>query len=100
MADPLNDPREIRKLLKEVAYRGTRIDGNLYDMRALNMSAQVVGHVMKMSEAQGYSGEDAMTLLAYHALLRYEAALDRLLEQAFLTPSAPVILSSSAKKEG
>ena len=91
MTNPLTDPREIRKLLTEAAYRGDRIDGNQDGFGCMNMPASMMRNVMRLAEAHGYSGEDAMTVLAYHALLRYEDALDRLIEQLNITPAPPLV---------
>lgn len=87
--DYLTDPREIRKRLTEAAYRGSRIDGLESGSNAMNVPASMVRNVMNMAEANGFSGEDAMTLLAYHALLRYEDALDRLIDQLNISPAPP-----------
>ena len=95
MSEPLTDPREIRKLLNDAAYRGGRIDGNKAVFGCMNMPASMMRNVMRMAEAQGYSGEDAMTVLAYHALLRYEDALDRLIEQLNITPASPLVMPNA-----
>ena len=95
MSEPLTDPREIRKLLNDAAYRGGRIDGNKDVFGCMNMPASMMQNVMRMAEAQGYSGEDAMTVLAYHALLRYEDALDRLIEQLNITPASPLVMPNA-----
>jgi hypothetical protein len=92
MSEPLTDPREIRKLLNEAAYRGGRIDGNKDSFGCMNMPASMMRNVLRMAEAQGYSGEDAMTVLAYHALLRYEDALDRLIQQLNITPTPHLVM--------
>ena len=95
MSEPLTDPREIRNLLNDAAYRGGRIDGNKAVFGCMNMPASMMRNVMRMAEAQGYSGEDAMTVLAYHALLRYEDALDRLIEQLNITPASPLVMPNA-----
>ena len=81
MTDHLTDPREMRKLLSRVAYRGDRIDGK-DELNAVSAASSLARDVMHMAEAQGLSGEDAMTVLAYHALLQYERTLDMLLHEA------------------
>ena len=91
MRKPLTDPREIRKLLAKAAARGDRIDGNRDGFGAMNEASVMARNVMKMAEYQGYSGEDAMTVLAYHALLRYEDALDRLIEDLNLRLSPSLV---------
>lgn len=84
MAEHLTDPREIRKLLSRVAYRGDRIDGKV-ERNGISSAGSLTHNVMQMAAAQGLSGEDAMTVLAYHALLQYERTLDMLLHEARIT---------------
>ena len=82
MSTPLTDPREIRKLLHEAAYLGVRIDQNPeYPKIGFNVHA-VVRNSFKMAELFGLTGEDKMTMVAYHALLQCEQLTDRLLEIA------------------
>mgnify|MGYP000031477267 CR=1 FL=1 len=82
---PLTDPREIRKLLTEVAYTGRRIDGANMAER-ISIAQSLVRRCRDMAQSSGLSGEDAMTLLAYHALLGYEKTMDLLLEEARTRP--------------
>jgi hypothetical protein len=47
--------------------------------------------VLRTAEHAGYSGEDTMTMLAYHAILQLEQMQDLLTEQVSLTPSPPMV---------
>jgi hypothetical protein len=94
MIKPLTDPREIRKLLTNAAYRGDRIDGKRGRFEGMNTPSLMARNVMQMAECNGYSGEDAMTVLAYHALLYYEDALDRLINDLNLRPSPPLVTTN------
>ena len=91
MTDHLTDPREMRKLLSRVAYRGDRIDGK-DELNAVSGASSLARNVMHMAEAQGLSGEDAMTVLGYHALLQYERTLDMLLHEAQINPRPPMLI--------
>lgn len=89
----LTDVREIRKLLDAAAFRGERIDGNPQGFPSISVVASLVRQVMDLGRHQGYSGEDTMTLLAYHALLRYEQMTDQILYAHNTTPTGRVILT-------
>ena len=103
---PLTDPREIRKLLQEIAYRGSRIDRKESGEYAISMTGNITRHVMQMAEIQGYSGEDTMAMLAYYALLQYESAMDRLLDMVNTSPAPNLVIpigqwkAEQLKKEG
>ena len=86
MTSPPTDPREMRKRISTAAYRGDRIDGNNMGRFSYSSAASLAHAVLVASEAQGYSGEDCMTVLAYNALVRYEDLMDRLLENYQRTP--------------
>jgi len=83
--DPLNDPREVRKLLTNAAYTGERIDNGKQSNR-LSMASGLVRTVRDMAQHAGLSGEDHMTMLAYHALMGYEKCMDMMLDQEMLSP--------------
>lgn len=89
---PLVDPREIRKLLQRVARLGGRMD----DKAGMAMTGGIVHACMRSAEALGLSGEDAMTVLAYHALLSHERVCDQLLDQANRSMHPPVVLLREA----
>ena len=84
MAEPLNDPREIRKLLDRVAQGRDRVDGT--PARIFNLASNITHRVFMVAQHEGLSGEDTMTMLAYHALLAYESAADRAVESIMMTP--------------
>jgi len=87
----LTDPREIRKKLREVAYRSTRIDGPA-ESGPWHQASFLVRTNLRMSDATGMSGEDAMTILAYTALLAYEKATDQLLANLNNEAMRPIIM--------
>lgn len=88
---PLTDLREIRKRLTEVRCGRNRVDGRPYGMHMLRAMSPLVSQCMTLAEHEGWSGEDAMTLLAYHALLALERSQDALYEEAMLSPGALII---------
>ncbi len=55
----------------------------------------LVRSVMDASYYQGLSGEDTMTTLAYHALLRYERIRDLQLDVALTTVQKHIIIGTS-----
>ena len=97
MIDPtkhLTDPREIRVHLRSCRHRHLRVDGK--PGHHFPPAAALLGHAMSSAEAQGLSGEDAMTMLAYQVLMAYERAMDELLHVSALHPSPMLVV----KKEG
>jgi hypothetical protein len=86
MAGELHDPREMRKVMMLAIHRGDRIDGNDFPYK-INSASALARNVIYSAESMGYSGEDTMTMLAYHALLALEQSNDRLLEMANLSPT-------------
>lgn len=94
MTEPLTDPREMRKALRMAAWRGLRIDGKpaIMPSPAANL-ARTAHHA---AEHAGWSGEDEMTVLAYHALLALEQANDRELRRAMLEP-APMMFNEGER---
>jgi len=85
--DQLTDPREMRQRLRRVAYGRDRIDGRPVSMAEISPTSALVNACMRMGEREGWSGEDTMTALAYHALRRCEALQDSMLYEASIRPS-------------
>jgi hypothetical protein len=79
------DPRDMRKRIMRAAYRGERLDGKH------GLTVSIAHAVLRTAEHAGYSGEDTMTMLAYHAILQLEQMQDLLTEQVSLTPSPPMV---------
>lgn len=75
---PLSDPRDMRVAIDQAAWRGERIDGS--GRPAISCAAGLAKNCLTTARIAGFSGEDTMTLLAYHALLMLEQLNDRLLE--------------------
>lgn len=91
MTDPTHepiDPREMRKRITEAARGYDRLDGK--PARTFTPAAALMRNTLDASRYLGWSGEDTMTALAYHALLQVEKLTDMVLEQAYLTPSQPL----------
>ena len=88
-----DDPREMRKHLLRASYRGDRVDGKATGPWANTAStaSSLVHKIMRAGESHGWSGEDTMTALAYHALVQLERVTDMVLENAYLNPSPPMI---------
>lgn len=89
MNDKFNseDPNYIRELRKQItisAFRGERLDGKAHD---LSMAAALARQILTIGEVAGLSGEDTMTLLAYHALVAYEQSIDVYLADSRLKPA-------------
>ena len=98
MSAELSDPREIRAMLKRAAYRGERIDGKEMNWTAISTPASTLARrVFDMAEYTGLSGEDAMTILAYHALIAYEGLYDKVLHDVSISPT-PIFLSDPRMK--
>lgn len=66
---PLKDPREMRKILDEAAYRGVHPLAKQWDYP---LSVTLVHNLMEFCRYNGFSGEDTMTVIAYHLLLEVE----------------------------
>lgn len=92
---PTNDPREMRKRIHEMARYGTRLDDK--ESSSVSAAANVALPIMNWGESEGWSGEDTMTAIAYHALLRYEAAMDQLLNAEMLKVPNRVIFTPEKK---
>ena len=97
MSELLTDPREIRKHLHLAAYRGARIGPQAAPERFPSSASSLARNCLRMGEAMGYSGEDTMTALAYHALVQLERVTDLMLAEAALRPSPGIVLASAQK---
>lgn len=95
---PLTDPREIRKAMMDAIYRGQRFDGGDTARFGVGGATAFAHYVIAMCESRGYSGEDTMTVLAYHALLRNEKSDDELLNMWNRTAPPPFIIDSGKLK--
>lgn len=88
----ITDVREMRKAITEMSYTGNSI---LEGPGQYSMAAVLARHCRDAAQHQGLSGEDAMTLLAYHALLSLEKANKSLLDYALCTPDSMVRAAAS-----
>jgi hypothetical protein len=94
MMNEITDVREMRKAITEMSYTGNKI-GDSGDRMEYSATAALARHCLRSAEARGFSGEDAMTLLAYHAILQLEKAYGMLLENAALASPSPIFRTAS-----
>lgn len=90
--------RQMRLKIVMAKHRGDRMDGRYPSQMETSPVAYQLRAIMHAAEAQGISGEDVMTVLAYHALVEWEKMYDRALgdlminlpvRSMMLDPSAP-----------
>jgi len=96
----LTDVREMRKAITEMGRSGNSFFAGRNEY---SMAAVLARHCRDVAHHQGLSGEDAMTLLAYHALMRLDKANEALLMNArcsvgrlFMPAAAEIGKSGSA----
>jgi hypothetical protein len=85
----LTDVREMRKALRDMSYTGSNLGGDRPDY---GPTAALARNCLRAAEAQGFSGEDTMTLVAYHAILQLEKAYGMLLANPSLASPAPIFV--------
>ena len=86
---PVTDPREMRKVIRETAYRGHRFDTS----NSASLASPIARNVLMAAERDGWSGEDTMTALAYHALLEIDRLYSQLIESVNMQVYRPMIIS-------
>lgn len=85
------DVREIRQAITTAMRGAVRVDGK--DTRhGYSAAGNLARNVIILGEREGWSGEDTMTVLAYHALVALEASQDQLMEVAIHTLPKGIIL--------
>jgi hypothetical protein len=94
MTDPI-DPREMRQRIKHAMHGSSRVDGKPLGRYSIPPAAAMIRNVLYSAEANGWSGEDAMTMLAYHALVGYEDLYDRVLSDALLSPTTRLVVAEA-----
>jgi len=94
MTEPLTDPREMRKALRMAAIRGERIDGKPAGMGS--HPANLARTAYHAAQHAGWSGEDEMTALAYHALRELERVTDLLLRDVSMQVRGPLMVRTEA----
>lgn len=100
MSDPIkpDDVRAMRLRIIRARYRGERLDGK--ESAPPTGASNLARSVLMAGEYAGWSGEDAMTALAYHALVEYERLFDMVLENAVLrVPSSFVFPPTPPKSD-
>lgn len=80
---------------KEVAEEMT-VEGMRKRILEYSRDDAMVRSILDSARFRGLSGDDAMTMLAYHALLERERFRDMCLEQTMLNPMQPLIITSPA----
>ncbi len=78
------DPREMRKHLNEVAI-------GRYPGLHNSPSALIVRTCMDQGRYTGLSGEDTMTMIAYHLMLRHDQLYEKVLQSAVLNISTAIV---------
>lgn len=88
------DVREMRQRINRAAYGRERVDGK--DVRdSIPPAGALINAIMNLAQRDGWSGEDTMTALAYHALVQYESMYDRVLDGIVISPMPSTILQRS-----
>jgi hypothetical protein len=90
MIDHPTDPRELRKLIRQAAYRGEPLTKTGRDIPGV--ASTLARNVLHMGEFNGLSGEDTMTVLAYHLMVQCETLYDSLLRQCETSLNSPVFI--------
>lgn len=94
MSEP-KDVREMRQRINQaVRGYGDRVDGKQTGMAGIAPMSSMIRAVLMLAERDGWSGEDTMTALAYHAIVRCESLYDNVIEFHNIMPPSPMILSS------
>lgn len=93
----VTDPREMRQIIDRLAYCGQRMDGKGDFQHSI--AASLAANVLMTGKVAGLSHADTMTMLAYHALLAYEKAMDRLIEQVMLNTPRLLVQESNASAQ-
>ena len=73
------DINEMRRRIHDVAYLGCRVDGE-EGSRNFSATSATVHQVYQIAARDGLSGEDRMTMLAYHLMAQYESLFDKVLD--------------------
>jgi hypothetical protein len=98
----LTEPREIRKLMRQAGRCRERIDGGSNGGQksqcSYSLPALLIHDVLTMADIGGLSGEDAMTVLAYRALLLLEKCYDERIELLNMTCDPPFVVTSGELK--
>lgn len=83
--------RDMRKAINDARAGYTRADGT-GKRGTLPPTSAMIQACLIMCQREGLSGEDTMTVLAYHALVGYEKLHDLVMEQISLTVNPPFII--------
>lgn len=100
MSDPIrpDDVRAMRQRILRASRGYERVDGkNPCGMPS--SAANMTRSVLRSCEYAGWSGEDAMTALAYHALIEYERLYDMVLANVLLQVPSSFVFPPTPKKD-
>lgn len=87
--------RQMRLKITMTKHRGDRIQADAERWTATPV-ASLTRAILYTAERNGLSGEDAMTVLAYHALVEWEKLFDKALSDLVLSPDTRMFLDPSA----
>jgi hypothetical protein len=94
------DVREMRKAITRAGYGRQSVGGDeTQGWERTSHQASMIRAVLTTAEHLGWSGEDAMAALAYHALVENERLYARLLEHLQISPAAPFLHTTPMTKE-
>lgn len=92
----LTDANQMRILLDQVACGHKRIDGLYVDEEcalqdAFDTTSALTRRIFDLARFTGLSGEDKMTVLAYHALLQLQKMTKMNIDHLMFTPAKQFI---------
>lgn len=97
----LTDANQMRILLDQVAYGHKRIDGLYADEEcSFDMTSALTRRIFDLARFTGLSGEDKMTVLAYHALLQLQKMTKMNIDHLMVTPAKKFMCATPEKKNG
>lgn len=70
------------------------INGKRALIRRYGWHDNLVHRILTLAEREGWSGEDTMTMIAYHALLEREEMREMLVNHAMTTPAKHIHIQS------
>jgi hypothetical protein len=101
-ADQVTEPNEMRRRMFDHHFlRGDQtLEGKPYSLTQLpNPGHALAKRVLDARQYLGLSGEDAMTVLAYHALLHNERLYAQVIEHMLLVPRIVIADPLAATKK-
>lgn len=94
------DVREMRKAIRLAARGDESVGGERGKNWGMGSpAAPMIRSALMAGEYAGWSGEDTMTMLAYHVLLQYEDIHARFLDTMNLLPHPVMVMPSGTRDE-